>query len=116
VQTSAQPVVVDQEGRVFRHALDAIRKGHARLLHKGEPGTSDRNRAAWRKKQGKRFPPRRGFDRDEYPPAMSIEGGPDTDLRYIRSAENQAQGRELGAQTRAYCPGQAFIYVDLPGQ
>jgi Deoxyribonuclease NucA/NucB len=117
-RTSSQPVLVDQDGRVFRHALDAIRKGHAKLLHKGEPGTSDRNRAAWKKKQGKKFPGRGedGLDRDEYPPAMSIEGGADTDLRYIPSVENQAQGRELGKQMGAYCPGQAFVYIDLPGQ
>jgi hypothetical protein len=117
-KTSSQPVLVDQEGPVFRHALDAIHKGHPKLLHKGEPGTSDRNRRAWLRKQGKKFPSRagEGFQRDEYPPAMAVEGGPDTNLRYIRSAENSAQGSELGSQTRAYCPGQAFVYVDLPGQ
>lgn len=113
---SSQPIAVDQEGRVYRHALDAVRKGHPFVLHKGEPGTSDRNRRAWQRKQGKKFPTRKGFDRDEYPPAMSIEGGPDTDLRYIPSRENQAQGTELGSQTRAYCPGQAFVYIDIPGQ
>jgi hypothetical protein len=113
---SRRPVLVDQEGRVFRHALYAIRLGHPQLLHKGRPGTSDRNRDAWERKQGKRFPTRRGFDRDEYPPAMSVEGGADTHLRYVPSAENQAQGRELGKQTRAYCPGQAFLYIDLPDQ
>jgi hypothetical protein len=111
-----RPVLVDQEGRVFRHALYAIRLGHPQLLHKGEQGTSDRNRRAWIRKQGKRFPTRDGFHRDEYPPAMAVEGGEDTHLRYIPEDENEDQGRQLGIQTRAYCPGQAFIYVDLPGQ
>jgi hypothetical protein len=113
---SRRPVLVDQEGRVFRHALYAIRIGHPQLLHKGEPGTSERNRRAWQRKQGKRFPTRDGFHRDEYPPAMAVEGGEDTHLRYIPEEENEAQGRQLGLQTRAYCPGQAFVYIDLPGQ
>ena len=36
-----------------------------------------------------RFPPRSGYDRDEYPPAMSEEGGYGASVRYIDPADNR---------------------------
>lgn len=114
---SRSVIRVDQDGRVYTHARDAIAQGKPVVLHKGIPGkTARENRDAWHRAQGDRFPPRRGFDRDEYPPAMSFEGGADTDLRYVPSKENRDQGDELGKQTARYCTGQPFRYVNLPGR
>jgi hypothetical protein len=114
-------IAVDQDGAVYRHARDAIAHGKPDVLHKGPPGNSDRVRAAWHRTLGAKFPPRPGYDRDEYLPAMAAEALADaergtTDIRYVPSAENRAQGRELGEQTRALCTGQAFVYVDLEGR
>ena len=43
----------------------------------------------WRKYY-RGIPTKKGFDRDEYPPAMSDEGGKGADVRYVRRAENLA--------------------------
>ena len=52
------------------HWQDAIAAGEAALLH------IDRENADLHREQSLGgFPPRSGYDRDEYPPAMSEEGG-----------------------------------------
>ena len=54
------------------------------------------------------LPTKRGYDRDEYPPAMSREGGESADVRHVKSSENRAAGASMGGQLRGYCNGQAF--------
>ena len=54
------------------------------------------------------LPTKRGYDRDEYPPAMSREGGESADVRHVKSRENRAAGASMGGQFRGYCNGQAF--------
>jgi hypothetical protein len=85
--------------------MDARRDGHPRILRikRGEA-------AANRKASLKGWPTRPGFDRDEYPPAMSDEGGKGADVRYIRSKENRSAGQLIGRQLRPYCDSQKFVY------
>jgi len=87
------------------HILDAIRKGERRLLH------IDRRNADERRDEALRgIPTKRGYDRDEYPPAASREGGRGADVRYVRSSDNRGAGSSMGSQLRPYCEGQAFRF------
>lgn len=106
--TTSLPVVVnlDNEKNIdtIAHASGSVISGQPRILH------IDRvNAAAHRRASLRRFPTRPGFDRDEYPPASSTEGGPGADISYVVSADNRSAGARMSIQLRPYCEGQAFI-------
>lgn len=69
---------------------------------------------AHRRASLKGVPTLRGFDRDEYPPAMSAEGGKGADVRYVRSKENRSAGAVMGGQLSGYPDGQCFQYEPKP--
>ena len=77
--------------------------------------TLERDNADGRRREDLRgIPTRIGFDRDEYPPAVSEESGRHTDgsrssVTYVPSAENRSGGSVLGRQLAPYCDGQRFI-------
>jgi hypothetical protein len=50
-----------------------------------------------------------GKDRDEYPPALSVEGGAGADVKLITSGDNRSAGSTMKAQLAPFCEGQAFI-------
>lgn len=95
----------DKHHNIIDHAFDARRAGHPRILHIRRQEADANRRASLRG-----IPTRRGFDRDEYPPALSDEGGKGADVRYIRSSENRSAGRLMGRQLRPYCNGQSLIF------
>jgi hypothetical protein len=85
------------------HWQDAIAAGEAALLH------IDRGNADLHREQSLAgFPPRTGYDRDEYPPAMSEEGGYGADVRYIDPSDNRGAGSSMGAQLADWCEEQPF--------
>ena len=87
------------------HILDAIAAGEAALLH------IDRADEALHRSQSLApFPARSGYDRDEYPPAMSAEGGTGADVRYISPSDNRGAGSVMGNALHAYCEGQPFRF------
>lgn len=87
------------------HILDAIRNGERRLLH------IDRRHADEHREEALRgIPTKPGFDRDEYPPAASREGGRGADVRYVPFRDNRGAGSSMGSQLRPYCEGQAFRF------
>lgn len=108
--TRTAPVVVRFDtGRyphIVAHVRAAVRRGQPRTLHI-ERGAADRHRRA----ALAGIPTRRGYDRDEYPPAFSAEGGRGADVRYVLSGENRSSGWVMGQRTAAYCDGQAFRLV-----
>jgi hypothetical protein len=57
------------------------------------------------------IPTRKGFDRDEYPPAVAREGGKGADVRYVRSGENRSAGSYMGNALGSYCSKQRFRLV-----
>jgi len=77
--------------------------------------TLERDNADGRRRQDlKGIPTRPGFDRDEYPPAVSEEAGLHTDghrssVTYVPSSENRSGGSVLGRALAGYCDGQKFI-------
>lgn len=116
-KTQDHSVIVDLNNGTHRHILDhawdAIDSGQPALLH-WDPADARRHRAQWQRKQGSQFPTKPGYDRDEYPPAASREGGADTDLRYVLSWENRSAGSVMGAQLRKFCEGQPFRFERKP--
>ena len=90
---------------VREHARRAIARGWPRTL------VLHRRRADARRERAlDRLPPREGFDRDEYPPAIG-RAGADASVAYVPSAENRSHGAALGAKLRRFCSGQRFRYV-----
>ena len=91
------------------HIADAIAAGQPSLLHIARD-EEEANRDA----SLSDYPPRTGFDRDEYPPAMSDEGGSGADVRYIDPSDNRGAGSSMGNQLEDWCNGQPFR-IDITG-
>jgi hypothetical protein len=83
----------DKHNEVIDHAFDARRAGHPRILHIRRLEAKANRRASLRG-----IPTKKGFDRDEYPPAISDEGGKGASVRYIKSVENRSAGALMGRQ------------------
>jgi hypothetical protein len=102
-------VVVDLDNvkrrHIIDHALDARRAGHKRVLHIRRYEATANRRASLRG-----IPTKARYDRDEYPPAMSDEGGKGADVRYVLSAENRSAGSVMRNQLAPYCNEQRFIF------
>ena len=102
-QKRAVVVSLAKYPNIADHVRDAIRSGQPVILH------IDRTHAdAHRAASTDDLPTKRGYDRDEYPPAMSREGGESADVRHVKSSENRAAGASMGGQLRGFCNGQAF--------
>ena len=85
------------------HIADAIAAGQPSLLHIARD-EEEANRAA----SLADYPPRSGFDRDEYSPAMSREGGAGADVRYIDPSDNRGAGATMGNALEGWCEEQPF--------
>lgn len=108
-QTRTRALVIEldnsRHARILDHAWDAIQTGEKKFLH------IDRDHAqAHRRVSLRGIPTREGYDRDEYPPAASEEGGAGADIRYVKSAENRSAGSIMGRQLRGWCDGQRFRF------
>ncbi len=98
-----------RHARILDHAHDAIDRGLPERL------TIDREGARANRRLGLRgIPTRAGFDRDEYPPAASDEGGAGASVRYVRSSENRSAGARLGRELRGLPEGACFRYEARP--
>lgn len=102
-------IVVDldngRHAHVLDHAWDAIRAGEPEVLTLDRAGARENRRESLRG-----IPTRRGFDRDEYAPAVSLEGGAGADVRYVRSGENRSAGSVMRAQLAGFCEGTRFRF------
>lgn len=87
------------------HIKEAQRLGQPSVL------TIDRAGATERRRESLRYLERRagrqivGRDRDEYPPAMTREGGFNSDVRYVRAADNRGAGKSFERQMRTLPEG-----------
>ena len=91
------------------HWQDAVRAGRPSLLHIDRPEEDANRRAALAA-----HPPRSGYDRDEYPPAVSDEGGRGASVRYISPSDNRGAGATMGNQIEGWCNGQPFRVRYVP--
>lgn len=91
------------------HIEDAQAAGQPALLH------IDRDEADLHRDQSlEGWPTKSGYDRDEYPPAMSREGGYGADVRYVPSSDNRGAGSSMGAQLSGWCEDQPFRFTFVP--
>lgn len=107
-QTTPLAVVVNLDDQknddTIAHARAAVIAGKPRMLHIARALADAHRNASLRG-----IPTKRGFDRDEYPPAASAEGGRGADVEYVESSDNRSAGSRMKIQLRLYCDGQAFI-------
>lgn len=98
-----------RHAHVLDHAWDAIDAGHPAQLTIKRSEVKANRRASLRG-----IPTRPGYDRDEYPPAVSDEGGAGADVRYVASVENRSAGSLMGRQLRARPDGSCFRLEERP--
>lgn len=87
-----------QHPQAAAHINEAQRLGEPTVL------TLDRGNATSRRKDALRYTPRNdrspaAKDRDEYPPAMTREGGSNASVRYIDPRDNRGAGKSIEHQT-----------------
>jgi len=77
--------------------------------NKTGPFTLDRVGAVARRRAALRGTlPKTGLHRDEWPPAISAEGGAGVDIQYMSPNVNQSAGAAIGNQLRPYSDGNRF--------
>lgn len=81
------------------HIEHVQKNGQPTILHIDRPGAPDRRAAATGRVSLKRKPSPH-YERDEYPPAMTKEGGHNANVRYIDPHDNRGAGSSMRAQTR----------------
>lgn len=109
---------------ILDHAWDAIQGDERQSVPRSRDGQPERallhiDRAEsdlHRSQSLKGIPTKEGFDRDEYPPAMSREGGRGADVRYVDSSENRSSGSVMGRQLSGFCEGQPFRFEHRPSR
>ncbi len=94
-----------KHARILDHTHDAIERGLPSRLTIDRPEARTNRRLSLRG-----IPAKSGYDRDEYPPAASEEGGKGASVRYIRSSENRSAGARLGNEIRGLPEGACFRY------
>lgn len=106
--TTSLPVVVNLDNEknddTIAHARSAVITGQPRVLHIARSLARTHRFESLRN-----IPTRRGFDRDEYPPASTSEGGFGANVDYVESSDNRSAGARMRFQLKPYCEGQAFI-------
>jgi hypothetical protein len=90
-----------------QHIQDAIASGQPAILTLDRPGAVVRHNAAM---VGHPLCGG-GLDRDEYPMAVSLEGGTGADVRCIPFSDNRGAGATIGAQLTPYPDGTRFRIV-----
>ena len=83
-----------------QHIEDAQSAGKPSILTINRSGAAANRRASL-----KNEPPTKGLDRDEYPPAMSGEGGAGASVRSISPKDNRGAGSCIGHQCRSIPDG-----------
>lgn len=89
-----------------KHIKDAQKAGAPKTLTVDRAGAAERRKAAL---QGKKTEP--GKDRDEYPLAMTKEGGKGASVRNIEKGDNRGSGACIGAQCRGVKDGEKIQVI-----
>jgi RHS repeat-associated protein len=91
------------------HAEDAQKAGQPDVLTVRRPGASGRRAEATAG-----TPTKAGTDRDEYPPAVTAEGGRGASVRNIPSSDNRGAGANVGRQIKDVPNGGKIRIVPKP--
>lgn len=88
------------------HIQEAIRKGHSDVC------TIDRNGADARRQESlKGIPTKPGFDRDEWPMAVCLEGGKGASVQYVSPSDNRGAGSWVGHQISGFPDGKRILFI-----
>lgn len=88
------------------HIQKAIQNGHSDVC------TIDRNGADSRRQESlKGVPTKPGFDRDEWPMAVCLEGGKGASVQYVSPSDNRGAGSWVGHQISSYSDGQRILFI-----
>ena len=88
------------------HIQEAIRKGHSDVC------TIDRNGADARRQESlKGIPTKPGFDRDEWPMAVCLEGGKGASVQYVSPSDNRGAGSWVGHQISRFPDGKRILFI-----
>jgi len=87
------------------HMNRAIRQGWPRVLVLTRDGADER-----RDRLLADYPIVKGYDRDEYSPAIGRAGWLGH-VEYVPASENRSHGATMGAKLRRFCSGTRFRYV-----
>ncbi|ANF96469.1 NucA/NucB deoxyribonuclease domain-containing protein [Paenibacillus bovis] len=88
------------------HIRDAIADGHSDVC------TIDRTGADERREDSLRgVPTKSGYDRDEWPMAMCLEGGTGADIRYVIPSDNRGAGSWVGNRLENYPDGTKVKFI-----
>jgi len=89
-----------------QHIEDAKKNGQPDTLTIDRRGASSRRKASL--KDVDTVP---GLDRDEYPPAMSLEGGTGASVKLINPSDNRGSGSSIAYQLRKYPNGTKYRII-----
>lgn len=81
------------------HIEHAQKNGQPTVLHLDRAGAAARRSAAT-KQVNPKVKPAPGYERDEYPPAVTREGGFNSNVRFISPHDNRGAGASIRAQTK----------------
>ena len=87
------------------HIEDAINNGQPSVLTKD---TDPVRKSLRRRAALNGYPTILNLDRDEYPMAMTLEGGSGADIRYINPSDNRGAGSSIRSQLDPYPDGTQF--------
>jgi hypothetical protein len=96
---------------IYQHTLNSFRNGKPSVLHYDSDKQNEEDR---RKESLKDIPTKKGYHRDEYPYASTIEGGKGADVALVPAKENLSQGGSLGVLYRTLNSGDAFLVWPVP--
>lgn len=98
----ARTVVISRSTapQAAQHIVDAQAKGYPSVLTLDKEGTEARRYQAL-----KGIPTVDGMDRDEYPPAVFLEGGAGASVRHIPLSDNRSAGAQMRNQLRGASEG-----------
>ncbi len=88
-----------------KHIEDAIANGQPEILTIDRGAAKANRRASLKGKEKVQ-----GMDLDEYPPAMSREGGAGSSVRPILPSDNRGSGSVMGNRLRAYADGTKYRF------
>jgi hypothetical protein len=88
----------------YEHIIDSQISGRPAMVQVQRTGAVGRRAAALRG-----VPRVRGTDRDEYPPAITAQGGAGSTIRHIPPADNRGAGAYLGNQLRDVRDGEWIV-------
>ncbi len=87
------------------HIDHAQKNGQPTILTLDRKNASNQRRESLRTVGGNGHRPGAKYDRDEYPPAITREGGSGSDVRFIREHDNRGAGKSFANQVRDHPDG-----------